>query len=132
MKIIIILDAKQGLDTNYQYIIPNQLNTIENNSCEELHITCIDFISQNLQFIQECINKLRKNGILTIIGYDIIEVSKAIINGRLTIEEANNIIYQNKQSMDNLFRLKMFLALNMTLDDIRINGLTYNIKAIKK
>lgn len=132
MKIIIVLEVKQVSDNNYHYITPNQLATIENNSCTEVHITCLDYIPESLRFIGECIAKLRKNGILTLVGLDIVEISKAVITGQITIDDINAILYKGKQSIDTLNRLKLFLAsIHTTIEDIRLNNLTYNIKAIK-
>ena len=80
----------------------------------------------------ECFKKLRKNGIITIIGLDVLEIAKGIVTGRLTIDDINNLLYKGKQSIDTITRVKMFLtSQHATIEDIRINNITYYIKAIK-
>lgn len=132
MKIIIVLNIPPQPDNKFIYIVPNQISTIENNSCKELHITCIDYIAESLPFMAECFKKLRKNGIITIIGLDVLEIAKGIVTGRLTIDDINNLLYKGKQSIDTITRVKMFLtSQHATIEDIRINNITYYIKAIK-
>src|SRR5208283_5824585 len=97
MKTIILLNLPAQTDNKFNYITPNQLSSIENNSCTELHITCIDYIAESLPFLGECLNKVRKNGMVTIVGFDIVEIAKGIVTGRFTIDDINALLYKGKQ-----------------------------------
>ena len=66
------------------------------------------------------------------VGFDIIEIAKGILTGRFTIDDINAILYKGKQSIDNMGRIKMFfLSQRMTIEDVRLNNITYQIKAVK-
>ena len=132
MKLIITLEPKQINNARFKIIHPNEIDKIEDSSCLECHITCLDYLNNTFDFMHKCIQKLRNQGKLTLIGLDIIEISKQLISGRLSIEEVNKLLYQGKQSIDNLFRVKLFLlSSKMTIEDIRLNNIIYNITAIK-
>lgn len=132
MKLAILVTVPSQTDNKFTYIAPNQIGTVENSSCTEIHITCLDYLPESLPFIAECLTKLRKNGIITVVGFDIIEIAKGILTGRFTIDDINAILYKGKQSIDNMGRIKMFfLSQRMTIEDVRLNNITYQIKAVK-
>jgi hypothetical protein len=120
-------------DNTITNIVPEQLNTIENNSCEEIMLNqTLDYVIDRQSLLVTCINKLRLNGVLFFSGLDILEVSKQIITGEITIEKTNELLYKNRQSIDNLFRIINILHnLGVSIEEKRLINLEYAIK-IKK
>ena len=114
-------------------ITPAQLNTIENNSCEEIILNqTLDYVKNRQDVLMMCISKLRSKGVLFLSGKDIIEISKKIITGELTIEAVNTLLFSESQSIDYLFRMiNMLKNLNMIIEEKRLIDLEYAIK-IKK
>ena len=133
LKVVLQLPKPEDLSPEYTYILPDQLNSIENGICISIELSnVLDFIPPRLQFFQECVNKLRSKGTIALSGLDLVEISKLILNGKLTIDEANNVLYQGKQSLDNLQRLLVFIQnIGLHIIDKRISNIIYYIKAEK-
>jgi hypothetical protein len=133
MKISMILQPPIKPDKEYTYISPDQIGQIENYSCEEIILEgTLDSIKDRYAFLTVCMEKLRSKGTLSIIGIDIVELSKYIISGQVTIDDANNVIYSNRQSLDNIFKLVNFFATKgYAVVDKRILNYSYFVKASK-
>jgi len=115
MKLQIVLQIPKIEDQNpeYTYILPDKIIEIDNGSCLSIELNnTLDYISKRAGFLEECFKKLRSKGIISISGLDIVELSKRIFNGKVTIDEINNILYMGKQSVDNLHRLFILLTNN--------------------
>lgn len=134
MKIQIVTQIPENKEIDREYLLCADINKVENNSCMEIILTDIlDYISQRNEFLMICLNKLRHNGTLSLSGIDIVEISKQIFFGQITIDEANYILYNGKASSDNLFKLiNFFDNSNMyTVIDKRLTNYTYFIKVQK-
>lgn len=90
--------------SEYIYILPNDINKIDISSAEEIRVgQLLDNIDNRQEAINVLISKLRIGGILTLEGIDIIEISKQILLGNISIDIANRLIYE-RRSMDSLCR----------------------------
>jgi hypothetical protein len=133
MKISIVLQTPIKPDPAYNYISPNDIVKIENYSCEEVLLEgTLDTIKDRNSFLLMCMEKLGSKGMLSIVGIDIVEISKYILSGQITIDEANTIIYGNRQSLDSIFKLITFLGTQgYTITDKRMLNYSYLVKANK-
>lgn len=128
----IIITNNKSINPEYTAITPSKIDTLEDSSCLEISIPNLDYMVNPLLLIQVCKNKLRNNGELVIAGLDIVKIAQAISIGALTIEDANKIFFDDKKSMDNVHRLKMFMnTLGMEILDIRLQNFSYLIKVKK-
>lgn len=79
-----------------------ELNKIDNSSCNEiLAKSCLDYIEieNRNNVLYNWISKIRKNGILTITGRDLVGVCKAYLCAEIDDHTLNSLVYNNKQSI---------------------------------
>ena len=122
-------NPQEQLDT-YTYVLPQHVVNVESNICTEIELAnTLDYSVNRLELLKTVVQKLRLNGVLSLSGIDIVLLSQNAITGQITIDEINNILYNGKQSIDNLQRLLMFVQnLGLEVLDKRISGITYFIK----
>lgn len=127
-------DTSQTVTNNDKVLHYEQLDSIQDSSILSINLqNTLDYIDNRPICLQKCIQKLRKNGTLELEGLDVLEIAKQVVIGQLTIDDINKLLYNNKKSIDNLFKLLNYLSeLSMTIIDKRLNNCTYYIKAQKQ
>lgn len=123
---------------------PNQRNDAADISCtiEQLksippatatEIICenaIDYQVDRLSTIQELIAKLRYGGRLILTGIDVNEISRELINGTISIDDALSLLYSGKKSAGTALQMKqIFMKLGLEVVNCRVNNLHYYILA---
>lgn len=97
MRISLFIDGlnKAHLDGVYTPKSTVELAEVIDASCEEIHAQdCLDFMKDDDKLLQ-ILKKIRYNGEVTFTGVDLLEVSRQIFTGQLTIQQANAFLYGN-------------------------------------
>lgn len=89
---------------NYEYYSISELDKIINGSADEIICDCIDAIPfyDRSKLISILISKVKLNSLVIIISNDIYILSKYIMNGLISIEEANRIIATSTSLVDDV------------------------------
>jgi hypothetical protein len=134
MKIVVthtIIGGKK--DPEYQYIYYSKLSTLDDESCTEIQLNnSLDFLPERDKILSLCLTKLCPGGSLSMIGHDVILISKDIFLGILTIQQGNNLLYNDQKSLDSISKLIVFMRNNnMKIIDKQIENYMYKLKVVK-
>jgi hypothetical protein len=134
LNILAKINADWFPEDGYTYITPDKLSTIENESCEDIILTnTLEYMPNRNDILVQCMNKMRKNSTISLIGIDVMNLATNLINGNITIDEFNNVLFGKEQkSIGNIFQtITLMKNYNLDIIDKKIAGLTYYIKAKK-
>ena len=118
---------------NERVISIEDLESTENSSLLSISaLDCLDYVvyEQRNVVLGLIRSKIRQGGILDVHGCDIFAAASSMYNGRMNLDKANDIMFQNKRSMDTLDRMIVALkSLELEIVNYKIEDFTYHIKA---
>lgn len=106
-----------------------KLNDVPRNACESIVIdNCMDNLKED-QILEQLSNKLRKEGVITIVGTDIYVLSQNLLNKNISIDEFCNYTSNTKRmwSMEKI--ISIMKNLNMTIVTATLQGVRYEVRA---
>ena len=132
MKIAIYLPGvfETGED-GYEQVDLSEVASLDDGAYEEILVgSCLDFIEQRDEFTKELVKKIRYGGKIIITGLDIYEISRAVINRNLRLEEINPVVYDGRYSVSSIFDMvKKIQELGLKPIHKRANDFNYTIIA---
>ena len=132
MKIAIYLPGIFEVETDgYEQVDLSEIGSLDDAAYEEIFVdSCLDFIQQRDDFTQELVKKIRYGGQLVISGSDIYEISRAVINRNLRLEEINPVVYDGRYSVSSIFDMvRKIQELGLKPVHKRANDFNYTIIA---
>ena len=137
MKLQLLLDPEQGIQ-NFEHVkvSTNQvdLSSISDNECEVILATdVLDSFSHNAvkELIGALLGKLRVGGELSIGGTDGRLLSKHILNGLLSPNDAS-LIVGNLESLTFMQSIQdLLMQAGLRVASTHMNGIHYEIKAVR-
>lgn len=113
-----------------------KLASITDASVDNLRIqTTLDYVlpSERADVISECVDKVRYGGTIEIYGVDIDEISRSIFLGELTLNDINDLLYNNRRSISNLHDTVNYLVgRGLTIKIKRVHERIFYVKAIRE
>lgn len=106
-----------------------KLNDVPRNACESIVIdNCMDSLKED-QILEQLSSKLRKEGIITIVGTDIYVLSQNLLNKNISIDDFCNYTSNTKRmwSMEKI--ISIMKNLNMTIVTATLQGVRYEVRA---
>ena len=106
-----------------------KLNDVPRNACESIVIdNCMDNLKED-QILEQLSSKLRKEGVITIVGTDIYVLSQNLLNKNISIDEFCNYTSNTKRmwSMEKI--ISIMKNLNMTIVTATLQGVRYEVRA---
>jgi hypothetical protein len=135
MKLQILSKTQEPIGGFKTVIIENNsldLGEISPNECEVILASdVVDSVTYSAidQLMSALASKLRINGELTVGGTDVRMFATAVSNGRVSLEEASNIV-TNVNSMTNGPDVtRTFESLGLEIQSISLEGVHYEIRA---
>jgi hypothetical protein len=132
MKILITENLSSTIEGyNVLPVVQGNLKIVDipRNACESIIIdNCMDHLKQE-DILESLAGKLRKEGVINVIGTDIYVLSQKLINKDISIDEFCSYASNTKKmwSMEKIISvLKNF---NMTIVTATLQGLRYDIRA---
>lgn len=118
----------------------NLENIVSNAECYEVLVDeCIDYVRQDKlnQFVDYCISKLRKGGVIHISGTDIYEVSRMFFNGEIGEQVFNSLLYgmgehpwSFKSGCHSLPTIRQLLeSRGLKITNLSYDGVIFNVSA---
>lgn len=131
MRVLLCLQ-KEGLVDGYDSVnTPDDLNNIL--SAQATEINCentLDFVKNKDAVLREIVSKLRKGGRLLIKGNDLEEVSRAVTNGFLKVDDAINMLYSGRTSTSTIALVMQTLTgYGLNILNVRLSGVEYFISS---
>ena len=131
MRVLLCLQ-KEGLVDGYDSVnTPDDLNNIL--SAQATEINCentLDFVKNKDSVLREIVSKLRKGGRLLIKGNDLEEVSRAVTNGFLKVDDAINMLYSGRTSTSTIALVMQTLTgYGLNILNVRLSGVEYFISS---
>lgn len=100
---------------------------------------CLDYVKRAdlTNFIMLCVSKLRKNGVIHLIGTDLLVLNRMLFNGQISEEDFNkaafgvgNHPWSFKNGLSNLNTIVEILQnLQLKITNLSYNGAEYNVSA---
>ena len=132
MKIVIYLPGIfETNEDGYEQIDLSEVASLDDAAYEEILVgDCLDFIEHRDEFLKELVKKLRYGGKIIVAGADIYEISRAIMNRNLSLEEINSTIYDGRYSISSVFDMtRKIQKLGLKPTHKRANDFKYTIIA---
>ena len=109
----------------------DQLESIDDGSCPEIILSdTLDYVENRDEVLQSIVKKLQYGGIIVINGVDLNLSAKAIVTGRLNLQDARDLMYNKKLSVDTLENILNNLSyLGLETKKCKIQGYFYSVTA---
>ena len=126
----VLLSLNNELVDGYDSVnSPDNLTNIL--SAQATEINCentLDFVKNKEAVLRDIVSKLRKGGRLLIKGNDLEEVSRAVTNGFLKVEDAINMLYSGRTSTSTIALVMQTLTgYGLSILNVRLSGVEYFI-----
>lgn len=130
MKTIIVTTKPTGAINE---IIPSDIKDIIDGSIDQITLgMTLDHVENRNNLLSDVIQKLRYGGTLELTGVDIYDVARGLYICDLTLDDANDILYNGRQSCDTLQNIVHTLEeLQLQINLKRIHKYVYYIKATR-
>lgn len=131
MRVFIQRDANQRSDSADISCTIEQLKSVPPATATEIICeNALDYQEDRLGTIQQLVSRLRYGGRIIITGVDVNEISRELLNGTISIDEALSLLYEGRKSADSAIRMKqIFTDIGLEVVNCRINNLCYYILA---
>jgi len=111
------------------------LSQIVDNSCTEvLLLDILDTIEyeKSFEFLKIVLQKIRLNGSITLRGVSSLAFAHSLLNGPIDSKQASGIISNIDSIHDQRDVINLLESKNFTIDTVRLNGISYELKATRQ
>jgi len=111
------------------------LSQIVDNSCTEvLLLDILDTIEyeKSFEFLKIVLQKIRSNGSILLRGISSLAFAHSLLNGPIDSKHASGIISNIHSIHDQRDVINLLESKNFTIDTVRLNGISYELKATRQ
>jgi len=128
MREVIIVSEKPE---NENQVHITKITELMSGSVDKLIVNdALDHIANRVEGLKILVSKLRYEGIIEIRGIDILEIARDMYTCRLTIAEANNLLYDGRESCDSIIGvLELLQKFGLTIMVKQVDNHTYFVRA---
>lgn len=103
MKIQIVKKTDDKVNKPYIPIYVQAINSLEPASCMEINMgNILDFHTSRVQIFSTLVSKLRYGGQISLIGNDLLAISRGLSLGCLTPKQGADLLYNGRVACDTL------------------------------
>jgi len=134
MKVTITSDMSRKIDGYIMMpVIQSSVRIVDipTNACEHIDIfNCLDEIKSET-FLQDISNKLRKNGILSLVGVDSLAMCDSVVNEKVDKKDFVDYV-KNKHYLWDIEEISSKLKIaGLQIISAKMNGMLYELKATR-
>lgn len=132
MEISLSLPNSESFNKRLKSLTISELKELPNNCCDTIDLgNCLEYTTDYKDLLNLCLQKLRKNGMILIIGNDLHEISRFVVLGLTQPDQNRTLLYGNgKMAIFDTFEIKQVLEMvGLEILEVDIDNLHYTIKA---